>query len=279
MNISLDFPIDKKKELYFLLKQKNFSFKDTDYAFFKAERNGISLTLYKSGKLILQGKDIDEIYKIIRANFFSSKEGLWMGTDEAGKGDYFGPLVVAAVVVDCKKESDLIKKGLKDSKRLSTTKIEEFAKFIRENLPYEVVVISPEEYNLLYEVKGNLNIMLRDAHIEVIKRLLNRGMNIEKVIVDKFSKNSGITDYFKGDVKVEEVVKGEKNIACAASSILARATFEEWLQEMSVKYDFDFPKGAGEKVRGALKLFLQRFSKGELRKVAKLHFKLTSEVI
>ncbi len=277
MNISLDFPLKYKDRLFLWLKNRHFSFKNLEYAFFKAEKDGISLILYKSGKLLIQGKESEALYNDIRDKFFKMKESTWMGTDEAGKGDYFGPLVVAGVIVQPKDESNLLKIGIKDSKRLSPAKIEELAGLIKKNFLFKVLIIKPEEYNRIYEEKKNLNHILSDAHIKVIKSLSER-YPVNRVVVDKFSKKSGIPEYFKNKIEIEEVVGGERDVACAASSILARYVFEKEMREMSAKYQFEFPKGAGKKVREALSLFLDRFSKEELGKVAKLHFKLTKEV-
>ncbi len=277
MNISLDFPLKYKDRLFLWLKNRHFSFKNLEYAFFKAEKDGISLILYKSGKLLIQGKESEALYNDIRDKFFKMKESTWMGTDEAGKGDYFGPLVVAGVIVQPKDESNLLKIGIKDSKRLSPAKIEELAGLIKKNFLFKVLIIKPEEYNRIYEEKKNLNHILSDAHIKVIKSLSER-YPVNRVVVDKFSKKSGIPEYFKNKIEIEEVVGGERDVACAASSILARYAFEKEMREMSAKYQFEFPKGAGKKVREALSLFLDRFSKEELGKVAKLHFKLTKEV-
>ncbi len=277
MNISLDFSLEDKDRLFLWLGEQGFSFRNIEYAFFKAEKDGISLIFYKSGKLVIQGKGSELLYNEIRNKFFEIKKSVWMGTDEAGKGDYFGPLVVAGVIVRPKDESDLLKKGIKDSKRLSPAKIKELAGLIKKNFLFEILIIKPEEYNRMYEEKRNLNRILSDAHIKVIRSLSER-YPVNRVVVDKFSKKSGIPEYFKNKIEVEEMVGGEKDVACAASSILARYTFEEEIAKMSAQYQFEFPKGAGKKVREALSLFLDRFSKGELKKVAKLHFKLTKEV-
>ncbi len=278
MNISLDFSIEDKDKLFLWLKDRGFSFKDKEYAFFKAEKDGISLIFYKSGKLLIQGKRAEDLYDNIRSEFFEKRESAWMGTDEAGKGDYFGPLVVAGVVVWPDDENYLLKMGIKDSKRLSPAKIKELAGLIKKSFLYEVLIVSPEKYNILYEKRKNLNHILRDAHIEIIKKLSKKAP-ISRVVVDKFSKNSKISDYFREKVKIEEIVGGERDVACAASSILARYTFEREMVNMSARYRFEFPKGSGKKVRDALLLFLNRFPKEELKKVAKLHFKLTREVL
>ena len=41
-----------------------------------------------------------------------------IGTDESGKGDFFGPLVIAGVLVDEKNAQHFLNLGIKDSKKL-----------------------------------------------------------------------------------------------------------------------------------------------------------------
>ena len=278
MNISLELPPLEWRELYRLLKEKDFSFRDIDYAFFRAENNGISITFYKSGKLLIQGKEIDEIYNLIKARFFESKDGVWLGTDEAGKGDYFGPLVVAGVAIEPKMEDRFLRLGIRDSKRLSPARITRLAEEIKRLAVYDIEVVHPEEYNRIYEEVGNLNKILSMFHIKVIEKLVDK-TGAKVAVVDKFSKNSGIPDYLGGKIKVEEVERGERDIACAAASILARYSFVKYMEKMHNMYKFIFPKGAGEKVKDAAFEFVRKHSLKELRYVAKLHFKLTEEII
>ena len=46
-----------------------------------------------------------------------------IGTDESGKGDFFGPLVIAGVLADEKSAQYFRELGIKDSKKLSDKKM------------------------------------------------------------------------------------------------------------------------------------------------------------
>ena len=46
-----------------------------------------------------------------------------IGIDESGKGDYFGPLVIAAVFVDATTQSELTLMNVRDSKKISDGRI------------------------------------------------------------------------------------------------------------------------------------------------------------
>ena len=68
-----------------------------------------------------------------------------LGIDESGKGDFFGPLVVAGVLADGQVFKKLAEIGARDSKKISDNRIKELARYIRENMPYSVVLIGPEK--------------------------------------------------------------------------------------------------------------------------------------
>ncbi len=77
----------------------------------------------------------------------------YIGIDESGKGDYFGPLVVAAVWLSESIQKKLEAMGVRDSKKLSDKKCQELAGVIRElsRGKFTYTVIGPERYNSLYE--------------------------------------------------------------------------------------------------------------------------------
>ena len=114
-----------------------------------------------------------------------------IGTDESGKGDYFGPMVIAGVLIDSVTEAALKELGVKDSKTLSDKRCKELAVKIRQLLPgkYEEVEISPERYNQLYEqfkAEGkNLNYLLAWGHARAIESLLLKG-SCSHAIADQF---------------------------------------------------------------------------------------------
>jgi len=209
-----------------------------------------------------------------------------IGTDESGKGDYFGPLVSAGVYVDERSVKDLIGCGIKDSKKLSDSKNLEFArkviKICKER--FAIIEISPEKYNDLYEQfkkeKKNLNTLLAWGHAKAIEEILSK-VNCRTAIADKFADERFILDKLqeKGKkIKLIQMHKAEQNTAVAAASILARARFLEKLSKLSNEYKIDLPKGASQKVVENAKKVVDMYGEKTLRKVAKLHFKTTKAV-
>lgn len=209
-----------------------------------------------------------------------------IGTDESGKGDYFGPLVSAGVYVDEQTSKYLLMLGVKDSKELSDSKNLELAKEIARicNGRFAVIEISPEKYNMLYEQfkkeNKNLNTILAWGHAKALEEVLSN-IDCKVAIADQFADESFILSKLqeKGKrLKLIQMHKAEQHIAVAAASILARARFLTKLSKLSNEYNINLPKGASQAVIESAKKFIDMHGKDALRKIAKLHFKTTDEI-
>ena len=210
-----------------------------------------------------------------------------IGTDESGKGDYFGPLVSAGVYVDEQSAKDLIECGVKDSKKLSDSKNLELAREIARICKgrFAIIEISPEKYNDLYEQfkkeKKNLNTLLAWGHAKAIEEILSK-VDCKVAIADQFGDESFILGKLQErgkKLKLIQLHKAEQNIAVAAASILARARFLEKLSRLSNEYKIDLPKGASQTVIENARKVVNMYGEETLRKVAKLHFKTTTAVV
>ena len=211
------------------------------------------------------------------------KESLinYIGTDESGKGDYFGPLVIAGVHVDSEEKlRKLNLLGVVDSKKLSDNQAMQMADEIRKICVADVVTINPPKYNELYRKIKNLNRLLAWGHARVIENLLNE-VDCSYVISDQFGDESFIENALMKEGKrvlLDQRPKAEENIVVAAASILARAEFLRRLDGMGKQYMVEFPKGASDKVKKTAKKFVKNNSKEKLKEVAKIHFKITKEL-
>jgi len=210
-----------------------------------------------------------------------------IGTDESGKGDYFGPLVVAGVWVDEALRALLAQLGVRDSKQLSDRQCQELASKVREMCQgkYHVVEISPEKYNELHEQllreKKNLNHLLAWGHARAIESLLGR-QHCSQAIADQFGDQKYIESKLmeRGKtVNLLQTPKAERFIAVAAASILARDHFLTRLNHLSKEAGFNLPKGASPEVIAVAKRIVLKHGADALRKFAKLHFKTTASVL
>ena len=207
--------------------------------------------------------------------------GGWIGTDEAGKGDYFGPLVVAAVYVHEQTATLLRQAGVRDSKTLSDKRIGELAAEIRRTCPVRIVAVGPERYNALYADMKNLNRLLAWAHARAIEDLLGE-VDCERVISDQFADERVLRRAMQAKgklVHLEQRHRAETDIAVAAASIVARGEFVGRLARLSQQVGIELAKGAGPPVLAAAKRYVTTHGAAALGKVAKLHFRTTQQVI
>lgn len=204
-----------------------------------------------------------------------------IGTDEAGKGDYFGPLVVAAFWIEEDLSGELEKMGVKDSKRLSDSRTEALAWELAKIGQSSVVAIGPERYNQLFSQMKNLNRILAWGHARAIENILERVDGTE-IISDKFGDERFIQKALleKGrKVNLLQKVRAEEEPVVAAASILARAEFLKRLQKLSQQIGIELAKGASEKVDLVARKIVRLKGEEFLTQVAKIHFKNTRRAL
>jgi ribonuclease HIII len=204
-----------------------------------------------------------------------------IGIDESGKGDYFGPLVIAAVFVDPSSETDLALMRVRDSKKISDGRILEMASDIRQACRHSVVAIGPQRYNELYAKINNLNRLLAWGHARALENLLQQ-VDCSLAISDQFGDQQLILNALQEKGKMIRLVqhpKAEADLAVAAASILARAEFLHRLQRLSHEVGTALPKGASPTVELAARMVVKKHGRERLGAVAKLHFKTTERVV
>src|SRR3989338_1509233 len=204
----------------------------------------------------------------------------WIGIDEAGKGDYFGYLVIAGVVADDDAATKLREIGVKDSKMLSDTAVAKLATKIKKACRHDIVRISPEKYNSLYKKFQSLNKMLAWGHARAIENLLQKN-EVDFVVTDKFGEEKFLRNmlFERGKkTKIIQKVRAESDIAVAAASVLARAEFLRTLTMLSLEVGHSLPKGATH-VEEAARELVKKYDASVLNFVAKTHFKTTKKVL
>jgi ribonuclease HIII len=205
----------------------------------------------------------------------------WIGIDESGKGDYFGPLVIAAVHVTPRIAEDLEALNVRDSKKIADSVIRKLEVDIKTLCRHSVIAIGPERYNELYGKIRNLNRLLAWGHAKALETLLEQ-VPCERAIADQFGDERLILNALqeKGQkITLEQRHKGEDDIAVAAASIVARAEFVRRLERLAAQWGMPLPKGASPAVEAAAKALVRKHGQEGLAKVAKLHFKTTKAVL
>jgi len=286
------------KALRGLLEERGFSFTPRPYTIFFAQKDKLSAAVYEKGpKLLLQGKGIEDFVsfelepkilgearlgyeEIHRPEMFEPHFGI----DESGKGDFFGPLVIAGVFTDRGVAQTFLQNGIQDSKRIgSDTRIRALAKIIRKTpgVVFDVVLIGPERYNDLYEKFANLNRLLGWGHARVIENLLAKRPDCPHALSDKFADAQVIEKALLQhgrQIKLEQRTKAESDLAVAAASIMAREAFIDWLERTGKRLGLQLPRGVSAPVKEAARQIVEREGPEALRRYAKTHFRTAHEV-
>ena len=273
------------------LVDRGFEIAKPPHALFSGKKKGISITCYESLKLVVQGKDKDDFITFyLEPEILGTLEYSYpdqntdktphIGIDEAGKGDFFGPLCVAGLYASEKDIDQLTKMGVKDSKQMNDTVIRKLASRIKPKFHHEIISIFPNKYNELYEKFRNLNRLLAWGHATAIESL-HLKTKCKDVLIDQFAAEHVVEKALsskKLDLNLTQKHKGESDIVVAAASILARDSFLGGMEKLEKHFDMEFPKGASARVKIAGRKFIRTYTRDQLNEVAKLHFKTTQEL-
>jgi ribonuclease HIII len=264
------------------LDEAGFTFHDVAHARFAAKGEGVNVVYYTSGKLVLQGRDLREFLERWLPEALpkaAEVKDAMIGADEAGKGDYFGPLVAAAVYLEPEVARFLDEVPLRDSKTMSASEIEAGAEMLRRVVPHEIVAIFPKKYNELYEKFRNVNTLLAWAHKTAILDLVKR-TGCRKILLDKFADERVMDRAFgaeRAGLDFTMRTKAESEPAVAAASILARDAFVRGVRRLSKQIGVNLPLGAGDPVDRAVRGLMAQKGEPFLCEVAKVHFKTTGK--
>lgn len=245
----------------------------------------------KSGvKLVLQGNQNSTAYKnisdaIFGEKFFSdsieSEPDEYIGIDESGKGDFFGPLVICGVAINKQSRESIKSLNVVDSKLLSNAEIVSTSQKLEHALKdsFDVVQINPLKYNELYEKFKNLNKLLAWGHAKVLENLLQRN-KITISISDKFGNPNSIINALQKlgrEIEVRQETKAEKYLAVAAASIIARARFLRWFEKINSAEKLQLRQGSSLEVQKHF-MELQKVNSEKISSLAKLHFKISDKL-
>lgn len=287
--------VEKLREL---LKRGGFEMLVKPYAYYGARKGKLNVTVYEKGpKVLIQGKDTEEFVKFILEPEILGEARLGyeevhnpemfqphFGIDESGKGDYFGPLVIAGAYTDSESTRALMEAGVMDSKRVSSRdRIVNLSGIIRrtQGVKVSVILVGPKRYNELYERFANLNELLAWGHAKVIKELSELVPGCPRALSDQFAKPRVLERALarqEVNVKLQQRTKGESDVAVAAASILAREAFVRWIENASETWGLALPLGAGAPVLASGREFIALHGRERLAEIAKFHFKTTNQL-
>jgi ribonuclease HIII len=250
---------------------------------FFAKLEHFTLSVYASKtqqtKLLFQGHHFDDDVK------------LWMkpkakdtvvsqthyGSDEVGTGDFFGPVVVTASLVQDKDVAWLNELGIKDSKLITDAMILKMADDMTGKIHHVTTLVNPMKYQTMIAKGYNLNEIKAKLHHHALLTLKEKVKIDAPMIIDQFASESKFAEYLKDQApipKLKLVEKAENQyLAVAASSILARAKFIRAMNDLGRLFMVKIPFGASDKVEMFAYEFAQHHGLETLKSICKTNFK------
>ena len=306
---------DQQEILLGLMINGNFRRREVPYALYSIEGDRFNATLYekeKHGKrkLCIQGSKAEDFVLfqleplVLGAATLGYEKELspelfapHAGSDESGKGDYFGPLVVCCAYTDEALSDEMAKLGVRDCKQMSDKAVLTTGAKLRAILGptgYAVVKLGPAAYNRLYAKMKNINRMLAWAHGTAIEELLTKREGCGRVVVDQFAPTEAtILRALKERGKkavVEQRHKAESDIAVAAASVIARELFLRAIAGMTAEVfgppppdgsqEQKVPAGSSDpRVRELAEEMVRKNGATWLMNHCKAHFQTTDKVL
>lgn len=267
----------------------------------RAKYQNTTVNIYQSGKVMFQGNHAEAVSKELlpqhsqlntnktkkknMANSFLEQTLMYdqfncIGSDEAGSGDYFGPLTVCAAFVTKEHVPILKTLGVDDSKKLTDTKIVELAEQLVTFIPHSLLTLHNEKYNI-QQAKGWTQVKMKAAlHNEAIKNVLEKidSSQLDYIVIDQFAKREVYSHYALSDIplpkKTKFETKGEsKSLAIAVASIISRYAFVTYMDQISKNINMTIPKGADAKVDVIAAKIIKKYGLSRLDTISKKHFK------
>ncbi|MBI2441128.1 MAG: ribonuclease HIII [Lentisphaerae bacterium] len=300
LRTSFTYPLTEAQQIMLMetLRGGNYRPIEVPYAQAAAETDSCRIILYQSGKCLIQGRAAQEFVTYVLEPKVLLQVGVGyeemlnpqayqphMGIDESGKGDFFGPMVIAGAYADNSLVKAMLAMGVKDSKNISSDlRAQELARDIRKLLGkrFSIVLIGPQAYNRLYAQLRSVNSLLAWGHARAIENLLAQAPQCPRAISDQFGNQEQVKRALMRRGRGIELVQrhhAEADMAVAAASILARAAFLNTLVKLHKEYNLSFPKGASDQVKAAAEELVKKHGAQVLLKTAKCHFRTTDQVL
>ncbi len=141
------------------------------------------------------------------------------GVDEVGRGSLIGPVYAAAVILN----KSINKKILKDSKKLTKSKREILAKYIKKNSIWATGKATVKEIE-------KINILC--ASLLAMKRAIVKLKKKPSLVLIDGNKLPNIINY-----KLNSVIKGDQKIpSISAASIIAKVTRDKMIKSLGKKF-------------------------------------------
>lgn len=237
------------------------------------------VTGYHSGKVLFQGENSERQVRLaeeILAHTEPVSKGLELpivGGDESGKGDVFGPLVVAAFAIRSESERrEIVRSGARDCKLMTDVEVHTVAARLGGLGVSSIRILMPQEYNAWYARVHNVNILLNEVYAELLLGLASVS-KARTVILDKYGGRATVLWKTPQNFRFVVETHAERYPEVAAASVLARAAFLDGLERTAKDNGItQLPKGASMEAQAFMRQLAAERGKDVLRLVAKVNF-------
>ncbi|MCF7926011.1 MAG: ribonuclease HIII [Candidatus Izimaplasma sp.] len=264
-----------------------------DYIMFLAKTKYLTVNVYSSNKVVFQGQDATEEYTMWRhllnksepqtkktvtpastSDFFVPS----IGSDEVGKGDFFGPVIVCAAYLDPRHKETLKELKLTDSKQLSDDYISSIGPKLVNLVTYSLLKLPNKKYNDLYMSGMNINKLLAYMHNKALLNVKKQVDSSPKIYIDQFTPKASYYKYLSDEKDVLNdiifLTKAEEQIGSVAlGSVIARYHFIKEFDKLSEETGFHLQKGAGKEVDKIAARIIKHKGEAFLQDIAKVNFK------
>ena len=261
-----------------------------NYAMYSYQIGNCRVTAYPGGKLLFQGNDCKSVSDLLLGKnkklevITMNEQYPQAGSDEVGTGDYFGPVVVCACIVNPNDVDFLNQLGVNDSKMMTDELILKIGPQLIQRLLYSLLVLDNAKYNEIHP-HNNMVAIKAKLHNQAYVHLRKKANGLPSLcIVDQFVAKNTYYKYLQGQPEVVEGLHFEtkaehKYLAVAASSVIARYAFLKKMEEMNHKFGMIFEKAASYKVDQSGVQFVKKYRQNALNEVAKIHFVNTKKIL
>ena len=240
--------------------------------------NNVDISVFKSCKVLFSGKNAFDEY--VKFSHLVNWEFTYThaGSDEVGTGDFFGPVIVVAVLFN-ENDLDFVNSlNIKDSKKLNDDYIFELGPNLINHFKHSILILNNNKYNEMNEKGFNMNKLKAYLHNKAYLNLITKVGPINEFVLDQFEEKQAyfnhLSDYKEIVTNVTFRTKGEdKSPAVAVASLIARYVFLVEMKKISDLVGFEIKKGAGSEVIKQKRYIENRKGKDFLRNIAKLNFK------
>lgn len=255
--------------------------------------NNLTITVYNSNKVVFQGENAEEEYekwlkitgtkpeitKTANSTLYLNEhyKKCAIGTDEVGTGDFFGPVIVCAALVCPRNYPFLNELNIQDSKNMSDNYIKLIAPKLINEISHHILILNNEKFNNLTEEGYNLNKIKAYLHNHAIKKMINKKIKYDEIIIDKFCSNDNYFKYLNKQDTIKDILLIEKaesiHLSVAVAAIIARYKFLEELDRLSKNININLPKGASASVDAIGKLIHLKYGDEIFKSIAKINYK------